>query len=149
VGSVFAGADAQRSLSIGVTLRHFTRWTSPASDKVNVFSQSVSGLIVYRNAVFGLILPLLSQCMAQRARVSMIVPGWYGSIPGAPWWPQLVASRTSRVLLGPAGTPGVFTSLQANGSWMPTRPVPLDVWVFRLDFSANRAVAGPRGVICL
>jgi hypothetical protein len=76
--------------------------------------------------------------------VSMIVPGWYGSIPAAPWWPRLVASASSRVLLAPAGTHGVFSNLQSDGSWAPAGPVPWDIWVFRLDFSVDRSGAGPR-----
>jgi ribonuclease HI len=144
IDSMSSDANAQRSTVSGDTLPHFTRWPSANSAGVNVFSQPLAGLNIYCNAVFGLILPLLSCFEAQRARVSMIVPGWYGSIPAAPWWPKLVASATSRVLLAPAGTPGVFSNLQSDGSWAPSGPVPWDIWVFRLDFSIDRSGAGPR-----
>ena len=138
VDAMSSDANAQSSVS-GTTLPHFTRWPSVGSGGVNVFSQHMRGLNVYCNAVFGMISPLISHFIAQRATVSLIAPGWYGSLPGAPWWPTLAEFCSARMLLARSGTAGVFTNLQVDGSWLPAGPVPWDVWVFRLDFSDRRA----------
>ena len=102
VDAMAADSNAQLD-SAGVSLPHFTRWPSPLSSGVNVISQSLEGSNVYCNAVFSLISPLLAHFRAPRAFVSLIVPGWYGSIPGSPWWPQLAHFGSDRLLLARAG----------------------------------------------
>ena len=137
-------ANAQCPGTGGPQLLHFTRYPSERSGGVNVFSQSLRGLNVYCNPVFALIAALLSHLRAQRAVASMIVPGWYGSIPSAPWWPILVSACSSRVLLAPVGSVGVFSTLPADRPWAPAGPLPWDVWLFRLDFSSE--ASGPHAV---
>jgi ribonuclease HI len=142
VDAMASDANAQPSSS-GRPLPHYTRWPSANSGGVNVFSQSLLGLNVYCNAVFSLISPLISHFREQRAAVSLVAPGWYGSLPGAPWWPHLVGLSSDRLLLARAGTPAVFSNLCSDGSWRPAGPVPWDVWVFRLDFSAPAMTITP------
>ena len=142
VDSMASRSNAQLS-PLGQPLPHFTRWPSAGSAGVNVFSQSMLGLNVYCNAVFSLISPLISHFRQQRSDVSMVVPGWYGSIPSASWWPQLVELSSSRILLARVGTAGVFSTLQADGSFLPAGPVPWDVWVFRLNFSGRPLTTPP------
>ena len=147
VDAMSSDSNAQLDPAGGV-LPHFTRWPSPLSSGVNVFSQALSGTNIYCNAVFSVISPLIAHFRAQRAVVSLVVPGWYGSIPGAPWWPQLAHFGSGRLLLARAGDAGVFTNLQQDGSWLPAGPVPWDVWVYRLNFSEDPADNVRRRVPC-
>jgi hypothetical protein len=129
-------ANAQPSL-FGYPLRHFTRFPEPMSAGVNLLSQSLSGDGLYCNAVFGMLTQVLHHFRLQRVAVTMVVPGWSGSLPSGAWWPLLLRHSTHRYLIALAGTPGVFIQLQEDRSWAEAGPVPWDVWAFRVDFRCS------------
>jgi ribonuclease HI len=121
-----------------VQLPHFSRFPSGASSGVNVLAQPLGyGVVgnIYCNAVFAMIAALVRHFRAEKARVSLIVPGWVGSFPSGHWWPVLVEFAKSWTLLAGVGTPGVFLQLREGGGWTPAGPVPYDIWLVRLDFS--------------
>jgi len=121
---------------LGEPLPHFTRWPMPGSAGTNVFSQRVSGVLgLYANPVFAMMAPFLHLLRIQRASAVVVIPGWVGAAPGAPWWPLVQEYATDAELLARRGTPGVFDQLSIEGAWEPAGPVPWDVWAFRFDAS--------------
>ena len=116
----------------GKPLRHFSPWPTPGSDGVNIFAQYLSPSInAYVFPPIPLIGPVLRFLKSSGCRFTLVVPDLF---PRRFWWPLVNSQALDKIRLGSVSQVDVLLFPSRAGVFT-TRPLPWDLWAFRLDYS--------------
>ena len=116
----------------GHQLRFFSPVPCPGSDGVNVFAQSFSATEnYYVFPPFVLIGPLIRFFGTFKMQLTLVSPD---VSPKKYWWPLLISSSVDSILIGRKGQPGIIWFPPDKKQDWHTRPLPWNLYAFRLNF---------------